>query len=147
MSLRIYELAKEFNVDSNKVVKVLKNSGWDIKNHLSSIDANIGRKIVKEVLVDKVEAVIEDKIDDFLEPVEDFIPDTVEEKIDEVVGEISTEIVEEVLEVVEDVKETMEEFNERRKIEIADETAKILEREKEEVTKKYTESKQERMEK
>ena len=46
MGLRIYELAKEFGVDSKRVIEVLKDKGENVKSHLSSVDADIGRRII-----------------------------------------------------------------------------------------------------
>ena len=55
MGLRVYELAKEFGVDSKKVIEALKDKGEDVKSHLSSVDADIGRRIIQETIVDAVE--------------------------------------------------------------------------------------------
>ena len=116
MSLRIYELAKEFGVDSKSVIKVLKNNGENVKSHLSSIDSDIGRKIVKEALIDKVEDVIEEKVDEILEPIVEFIPDDVEEKVEEIVSEVINDIEDKV----EDVKTVSKKI-------IDSETSKLVE--------------------
>jgi len=152
MGLRIYELAKEFGVDSKRVIEVLKDKGENVKSHLSSVDADIGRRIIQETIVDAVEDAVveavedkiveaakkvEDKIDEITLPISDFVPDIVEEAIEDAIEgvveetvDIATEVIEEAVdEVVEEVTESVEGFNERRKQEIIAEKMQIEKRE------------------
>ena len=48
-NLRVYELAKQYNVDSKVVKKILTDNGVEVKNHMSSISAEAAQ-IVKNVL-------------------------------------------------------------------------------------------------
>ena len=160
MSLRIYELAKEFNVDSNKVIEALKDKGEDVKSHLSSVDADIGRRIIQETIVDAVEDKIvdavedkiieaakkvEDKIDEITLPISDFVPDVVEEAIDEAIEDVIEEAIDIATEVVEEVTESVEGFNDRRKQELIAERAKIEKRENAELLEKANTDKEARL--
>ena len=152
MSLRIYELAKEFNVDSNKVIEALKDKGEDVKSHLSSVDADIGRRIIQETIVDAVEDKIvdaakkvEDKIDEITLPISDFVPDVVEEAIDEAIEDVIEEAIDIATEVVEEVTESVEGFNNRRKQELIAERAKIEKRENAELLEKANTDKEARL--
>ena len=48
--IRVYELAKEFELNSKQIVEILSNEGEDVKSHLSSIEAKVARKIINEKL-------------------------------------------------------------------------------------------------
>ncbi len=48
-NLRVYELAKQYNVDSKVVKKILADNGVEVKNHMSSISAEAAQT-VKNVL-------------------------------------------------------------------------------------------------
>ncbi len=48
-NLRVYELAKQYNIDSKVVKKILADNGIEVKNHMSSITAEAA-EIVKNVL-------------------------------------------------------------------------------------------------
>ena len=48
-NLRVYELAKQYNVDSKVVKKILADNGVEVKNHISSISAEAAQT-VKNVL-------------------------------------------------------------------------------------------------
>ncbi|MDD4320803.1 MAG: translation initiation factor IF-2 [Acidaminococcaceae bacterium] len=45
---RVYEIAKEFDVDSKKVMEFLSGHKVDVKSHMSSVDDNVRSMIVKE---------------------------------------------------------------------------------------------------
>ena len=45
---RVYEIAKEFDVDSKKVMEFLSGHKVDVKSHMSSVDDNVRNMIVKE---------------------------------------------------------------------------------------------------
>ncbi|WP_413627393.1 translation initiation factor IF-2 [Fructilactobacillus vespulae] len=49
---RIYELAKELNVPSKKIITAAKEKGFDVKNHMSSLD-NSEEKTVRGLLMNK----------------------------------------------------------------------------------------------
>ncbi len=53
--IRIYEAAKEFNLSSKALIKMLNDLGYDIKNHMSVIDKEIHNKI-NEVLTKEKES-------------------------------------------------------------------------------------------
>ena len=110
MGLRVYELAKEFGLDSKKVVEVLKDKGEDVKSHLSSVDADIGRKLIQasvsNVIEDVVEAV-EEKVDDIVEQGKEVIEESVDD-VKETVVETFDTITEEVQETVDEVVERVE---------------------------------------
>jgi len=120
MGLRIYELAKEFGVDSKKVIEVLQDKGEDVKSHLSSVDADIGRRIVQETIIDAVDDKIieaakkvEEKIDEITTlPISDFVPNVVEEATEKI-EEVQESIEEKVDSIVENVEETVDEVVER----------------------------------
>jgi translation initiation factor IF-2 len=53
--IRLYEAAKEFNLSSKALIKMLTDLGYDIKNHMSVIDNEIHNKI-NEILTKEKEA-------------------------------------------------------------------------------------------
>ena len=124
MGLRVYELAKEFGLDSKKVVEVLKDKGEDVKSHLSSVDADIGRKLIQA----SVSNVIEDVIEDVVEAVEEKVDDIVEqgkEVIEESVDDVKETVVETFDTITEEVQETVDEVVERVETVVPD--AEIIE--------------------
>ncbi|MFH1490373.1 MAG: translation initiation factor IF-2 [Pseudomonadota bacterium] len=58
--VRVYELAREFNMDSKVFVEKLKAGGVDIKNYMSTLDEDLVAR-AKEVLSGTVSEVIEEK--------------------------------------------------------------------------------------
>ena len=44
---KVYELAKELNIDNKKLIEIAKNLGIDVKSHMSSID-EVGENKIKE---------------------------------------------------------------------------------------------------
>ncbi len=44
--VRVYELAKELGIASKKLIEVLKELNVDVKNHMSTIDEDVARRIV-----------------------------------------------------------------------------------------------------
>ena len=153
MGLRIYELAKEFGVDSKKVIEVLKDNGEDVKSHLSSVDADIGRKIIQNTIIDAVEDVVEEKIVESVKqefrdieekideittlPISNFVPNVVEEATEKV-EEVREAIEEKVDSVIENVEETVDEVVER--VEDIVPNADLLEQKLAETRKKIIES-------
>ena len=128
MGLRVYELAKEFGLDSKKVVEVLKDKGEDVKSHLSSVDADIGRKLIQESVSNVIEGVIEGVIEDVVEVVEEKVDDIVEqgkEVIEESVAEVKETVVETFDTITEEVQETVDEVVERVEAVVPD--AEIIE--------------------
>ena len=45
---RVYEIAKEFNVDSKKVMDFLSGHKVDVKSHMSSVDDTVRNMIINE---------------------------------------------------------------------------------------------------
>ena len=58
--LRVYELAKELNVESKKLVEKLKTGGLDIKNYMSTLDEEAARK-ARDIFHGTTSEVIEEK--------------------------------------------------------------------------------------
>ena len=36
--MRIHELAKKYNVSNEELIQLLQNAGYDVNNHMSSVD-------------------------------------------------------------------------------------------------------------
>jgi translation initiation factor IF-2 len=100
--VRIYELAKDLNMDSNEIVERLQDAGFPVNNNLSSLDSDdlarardclsgvtneiLEEKRIKPTVIrrrKKVVAKVEEKIQDEVEKVEEEPPPT-EEKIEEI---------------------------------------------------------------
>ena len=47
--MRIYEIAKELNIDSKELIKKLKALNFPVKNHMSSVDADTAEIIKQEI--------------------------------------------------------------------------------------------------
>jgi len=45
--IKVYELAKELNIDSKELIEKLKNMGADVKSHLSTVDEGFIKKLRK----------------------------------------------------------------------------------------------------
>ncbi len=58
--VRVYELARELNMDGTKLVKMLAASGLDVKNTLSTLDEAVAMK-AREIASNVVSEVIEEK--------------------------------------------------------------------------------------
>lgn len=58
--VRVYELAKELNMDSKELVEKLKGSGLNIKNYMSTLDGETVAR-VKDIITGVVSEVIEEK--------------------------------------------------------------------------------------
>jgi translation initiation factor IF-2 len=58
--VRVYELAKELNMDSKVLVEKLRAGGIDVKNYMSTLDEDVVTK-AKDVALGKVSEVIEEK--------------------------------------------------------------------------------------
>lgn len=58
--VRVYELAKEFNMDSKTLVEKLKTGGMNIKNYMSTLDESSISK-AKDIVSGSVSEVIEEK--------------------------------------------------------------------------------------
>ncbi|MEW6665017.1 MAG: translation initiation factor IF-2 [Thermodesulfobacteriota bacterium] len=58
--IRVYQLAKELNMDSKELVEKLKASGLNIKNYMSTLDAETVAK-AKDIITGVVSEVIEEK--------------------------------------------------------------------------------------
>ena len=44
---RIYEVAREFNVSSDAVIKVLKEFEYEVKNHMSTVTTEMAEAVGK----------------------------------------------------------------------------------------------------
>jgi translation initiation factor IF-2 len=58
--IRVYQLAKELNMDSKELVEKLKTSGLNIKNYMSTLDAETVAK-ARDIVTGVVSEVIEEK--------------------------------------------------------------------------------------
>ena len=45
--VKIYEIAKELNIDNKEIIKIAKKLGIEAKSHLSSIDESDAEKIMR----------------------------------------------------------------------------------------------------
>jgi translation initiation factor IF-2 len=57
---RIYEVAREFNVSSDAVIKVLKELEYEVKNHMSTVTPEMAEAIGKRFTEAQAEAKVED---------------------------------------------------------------------------------------
>ena len=98
--VRVYELAKELNLESKKLVEKLQSGGMDVKNYMSTLDENAVQQ-AKEVVsggVSKVEVVEEKRVKPTVIrrrrkiKVKEKIPATKE--IEEVIEEVKEKIIE-----------------------------------------------------
>ena len=58
--VRVYELAKELNMESKELVEKLQSGGMDIKNYMSALDEDAIKR-AKEIASGVVSEVIEEK--------------------------------------------------------------------------------------
>jgi len=52
--MRVYEIAKEMLTDSKVILRVLRQMGVDVKNHMSTVDKSVARKVM-DILMGKAE--------------------------------------------------------------------------------------------
>jgi len=128
--MRVHELAKEFEIKSTEFVDIVQGFGIDIKSHLSGLDdaqvSDIRHKMKLKEEFSNDEELAE------LNP----LGNLTQEEADEI-----TSGVESIASVKEG--ETVDEFNARRREEIAEEKVKIEQRE--EITKYAQATKQEQL--
>ena len=55
MSVRIYNLSKQVRLNNNELLEILKQRGFNVKNHSSTIDNISAASIIKEFAIDKVD--------------------------------------------------------------------------------------------
>ena len=67
--MRVYELAKEYDIKSTKFVEIIQDFGVDIKSHLSVLD-DIQVATIKQNLAEKEEEPLATSLD-VIEPLED----------------------------------------------------------------------------
>ncbi|MFW9906334.1 MAG: translation initiation factor IF-2 N-terminal domain-containing protein [Candidatus Thorarchaeota archaeon] len=58
--VRVYELARDFNLDSKELVKKLKAGGLDVKNYMSTLDEESAAK-ARDIVAGRVSDVVEEK--------------------------------------------------------------------------------------
>ena len=106
--MRVHELAKEFGVKSTEFVDIIQGFGISVSSHLSGLDSAQVSDIRHKMILRK-EAGIKD-----INPL----------------GNLSQEEVDKVMVETNDQGETPQEFNDRRREEIAEEKRRIAEKEK-----------------
>ena len=123
--MRVYKLAKEYDMVSTEFLDIIRGFDIEIKSHLSSLsDDQIS--LIKE----KMDSVLPEEVKSFIPP-----PDVVgtepmcseEEIVAEKMGNLTQNAIDEVFH-----KESIEKRNERRVQEIAEENKGIIEREEKE---------------
>ena len=58
--VRVYELARDLNLDSKQLVEKLKAGGLDVKNYMSTLDEDAVAK-ARDVVAGRVSEVVEEK--------------------------------------------------------------------------------------
>ena len=58
--VRVYELARDLNLDSKQLVEKLKAGGLDVKNYMSTLDEDAAAK-ARDVVAGRVSEVVEEK--------------------------------------------------------------------------------------
>ena len=106
--MRVHELAKEFGVKSTEFVDIVQGFGISVSSHLSSLD-NAQVSDIRHKMILRKEAGVKD-----INPLGNLTQDDV----DKVMVETNTQ------------GETPQEFNARRREEIAEEKRRIAEKEK-----------------
>ena len=106
--MRVHELAKEFGVKSTEFVDIIQGFGISVSSHLSGLDSAQVSDIRHKMILRK-EAGIKD-----INPL----------------GNLTQEEVDKVMVETNDQGETPQEFNDRRREEIAEEKRRIVENEK-----------------
>ena len=106
--MRVHELAKEFGVKSTEFVDIIQGFGISVSSHLSGLDSAQVSDIRHKMILRK-EAGIKD-----INPL----------------GNLTQEEVDKVMVETNDQGETPQEFNDRRREEIAEEKRRIAEKEK-----------------
>ena len=59
--VRVYELAKELNIESKELVEKLKISGINVRNYMSTLDEDSARK-ARNLVSGKTSEIIEEKV-------------------------------------------------------------------------------------
>ena len=122
--MRVHALAKEFGVKSTEFVDIIQGFGISVSSHLSGLDSAQVSDIRHKMIIRK-EAKIESSVTSSIDVgVEDL---DVEEL--NPLGNLTQEEVDKVMVETNRQGESAEEFNARRREEIAEEKKKIEERE------------------
>ncbi len=61
--VRVYELAKELGINSKKLISVLQEMGVDVKNHMSTMEEEIAKKITEQLTTGAKKPVKEEQAD------------------------------------------------------------------------------------
>src|SRR5688572_19651031 len=60
--VRVYELAKQYNMDQKSLVALFQSSGIsDVRNHMSAVEAEVAERIVKRHLERQKSPVVEEE--------------------------------------------------------------------------------------
>ena len=113
--MRVHELAKEFGVKSTEFVDIVQGFGISVSSHLSGLDSAQVSDIRHKMILRK-----EAKIESSVTASMDINP----------MGNLSQDDVDKVMVETNTQGETPQEFNARRREEIAEEKRRIAEKEK-----------------
>ena len=113
--MRVHELAKEFGIKSTEFVDIIQGFGISVSSHLSGLDSAQVSDIRHKMILRK-----EAKIESSVTASMDINP----------LGNLSQDDVDKVMVETNTQGETPQEFNARRREEIAEEKRRIAEKEK-----------------
>ncbi|RME29771.1 MAG: translation initiation factor IF-2 [Deltaproteobacteria bacterium] len=60
--MRVYEIAKEVGLESKALVEKLKEMGYEVRSHASSLDADVANNIIEKLKAEKNERVVEQRV-------------------------------------------------------------------------------------
>lgn len=123
--VRIYELAKDLNMDSNEIVEKLQDAGFPVNNNLSSLDSDDLAR-ARDCLSGATNEILEEK----------RIKPTVIRRRKKVVAKVEEKIQEEVEEIEEEPKPIIKKAVEEEPLPTEEKTEEISKIEDEKVLKK-----------
>ena len=120
--MRVYELAKEYDIKSTEFVNIVQQAGVDVKSHLSTLDDSEVAIIRQVVSISKEETIIEDVVEDTF--------------VEEEANPVLKGVVEDTPPVEEEASPAQEDVYKRMREESAEENRLARERRAAESTKK-----------
>ncbi len=60
--IRVYEIAKEVNIESKVLVAKLQAMGYDVKSHASAMDETEGREVIERIKAETKANVVEKRV-------------------------------------------------------------------------------------
>ncbi|MGI5823927.1 MAG: translation initiation factor IF-2 N-terminal domain-containing protein, partial [Dethiobacteria bacterium] len=62
--VRVYELSKELGIRSKKLIPILKEMKIEVKNHMSTLEEEVARKVLEMLIKGEVKPIGEEKPDE-----------------------------------------------------------------------------------